>query len=203
MPDVTSRPESHSTTNQIMMPMESRDDRFEALYRAHYARVWRYLRSLRLSDDEAHDLSQDVFRRLYEHVESKPEGDEWPYLATVARNVAFNWFRSQKTQKRTAETESLDALPDGLDLLDRPFSGEETATRETNLIEEEEQRLRRRQLVAAVRKLSAGQQHCLRLRMQGFSYEEIALNLGVTLDAVKSRLRDAKKSLRASLDGPT
>jgi DNA-directed RNA polymerase specialized sigma24 family protein len=37
------------------------------------------------------------------------------------------------------------------------------------------------------------------LQLQDYTYDEIAAALRVTVDAVKSRLRDAKKSLRARL----
>jgi RNA polymerase sigma factor (sigma-70 family) len=70
---------------------------------------------------------------------------------------------------------------------------------EPDLADREEAAAQRKRLGAAVRELSEGQRACLRLWISGFSYEEIAKALGITLDAVKSRLRDAKKLLRERL----
>lgn len=164
------------------------DDRFEALYRTYYARVWRFYRTSRVSDDEAHDLAQDAFQRFYQ---SHYHGDApWPYLQATARNVLYNWLRARKTMKRTCEIVDIDdpelpidpAAPEGPDYAQR----------------EEEERLRAL-LRQAIADLPPGQRDCVMLWVQGFNYDEIARTLRITPDAVKSRLRDAKKHLRTRL----
>jgi DNA-directed RNA polymerase specialized sigma24 family protein len=61
--------------------------------------------------------------------------------------------------------------------------------------------LRRKQWHDAVAALPEGQRHAVQLWLDGFNYTDIAHALGVSVDAVKSRLRDGKRHLRPSLEG--
>jgi DNA-directed RNA polymerase specialized sigma24 family protein len=88
--------------------MSTGGDGFEETYRKYYARVWRYYRSCRISDDESHDLAQDTFKRLLEHWSSIRGADPWPFLKQIAKSVLLNYIRATKTQKRAATTVTLD-----------------------------------------------------------------------------------------------
>jgi len=170
--------------------MSTGGDGFEETYRKYYARVWRYYRSCRISDDESHDLAQDTFKRLLEHWSSIRGADPWPFLKQIAKSVLLNYLRATRTQKRAATTITLD---DPELVIDPPAPPEPT-------YEDREDEQRRRELLhRAFRELPKGQQACLRLRLNDLSYEEIQKTLGITLDAVKSRLRDAKRQLRERL----
>ena len=167
------------------------DERFEAVFRKHYARVFRYFRTNRIADDEAHDLSQDTFKRLYERMDQIRNDDPWPFLATVAKTILLNRVRARQTQKRSATMVEIDdpellfaepAAPAELDYADR--KSEEALW----------ERVRR-----AVASLPPGQRESLRLWIEGFQYNEITKILGISMDAVKSRLRDAKRYLREQL----
>jgi RNA polymerase sigma factor (sigma-70 family) len=168
------------------------DQRFEAVYRKHYARVWRYYRSCRVADDEAHDLAQDTFKRFYERMAQIRGSQEWPFLDAIARSVLLNWLRAAKTAKRSAIV---------IDINDPDIGFEPEAPPERDFADRQEDARRRKQLKEAVADLPEGQRQCLRLSLQGFKYEEISKILGITIDAVKSRLRDAKKELRERLGG--
>jgi RNA polymerase sigma factor (sigma-70 family) len=168
----------------------SNDDRFEETYRKYYARVWRYYRSCRVPDDEAHDLAQDTFKRLLERWSSIRGEDPWPFLKRIAQTVLLNYIRKAKTQKRSAPLVEID---DPELFIDPPAPAEQTYE------DREDERLRREALYRAFRELPKGQQECLRLQMKDFSYDEIQKTLGITPDAVKSRIRDAKRFLRERL----
>jgi RNA polymerase sigma-70 factor (ECF subfamily) len=161
--------------------------RFEKLYRKHYARVWRYFHANRISDDEAHDLAQDTFKRVFERMDQIRNEEEWPFIAAVARTILLNRVRARQTQKRSAKMITIDDP-------DLPF--EIAAPSEADPVEAKQQTAL---LTAALSRLSHSQRECLRLRLAGSSYDEISKILGVTLDAVKSRLRDALRSLRDQL----
>ena len=169
-----------------------KDERFEAIYRKYYARVWRYYRSCRVADDEAHDLAQDVFKRFYERFEQFRGTDDavWPFLETIALNVFRNWLRAGRTAKRSATLVDID---------DPEFNYEPPAPEGPDYAEREQAALRKARLKQAIAELPEGQKNCFRLWIQGFKYDEIAQALKITLDAVKSRLRDAKKYLRERL----
>src|ERR1043165_7980873 len=104
------------------------DERFETIYRKHYARVWRYFRTNSVSDDEAHDLAQDAFKRLLERMDQIRNDDPWPFLASIARTILLNRVRARQTQKRSAPMVEMDdpelifaepAAPAELDYVDR------------------------------------------------------------------------------------
>ena len=170
-----------------------RDERFEAIYRRHYARVWRYFRSAcRIADDESHDLAQETFKRFFERIELYRGEDEaiWPFLEKIALNIFRNWLRAGKTAKRSATIVDLD---------DPEFTYEPPAPEGPDYADREQAALRHQRLGQAIAELPKGQRDCLRLWMEGFTFEETARSLHLTLDAVKSRLRDARRALRERL----
>lgn len=167
------------------------DERFEAIFRQHYARVWRYFRTNRIADDEAHDLCQDAFKRLYEHKDQIRNDDPWPFLAAIAKTVLLNRVRARHTQKRNASLIEIDDP-------DLVFK-EPAAPPEPDYADRQAKEARVEAVRGAMASLPAGQQECLRLWIEGLPYNEIAKVLGISMDAVKSRIRDAKRSLREQL----
>lgn len=170
-----------------------RDELFEKMYRKYYARMYRYFRRCGVADDEAHDLAQDAFKRVYESMQRYRGDAEWAFLETVALNVLRNWVRARKTQKRNARLVDID---DRDEVPDEPM-----APPERDYAEQEEQARNRARLHHAIKELSEGQRQALTLWLHGLPYAEIAKALRTTVDAVKSRLRDAKKILSAQLGG--
>lgn len=169
--------------------MNGRDGRFEAIYRQYFGRVYRFFRSYGVADSETQDLAQETFTRIYERFDQYRDGG-WSYIETVARNILFNWVRAGKTAKRTGKIVQIDDPDLAFDL---------PAPEQPDYAEREQEDLRNRRLAHAMSKLSDGQRDTLRLLMLGFKYKEIADILKTTEDAVKSRLRDAKRHLRARL----
>jgi RNA polymerase sigma-70 factor (ECF subfamily) len=167
------------------------DERFEDIYRKSYARVWRYFRRNRIADDEAHDLCQDSFKRLFERMNQIRNEDPWPFLATIAKTILLNRVRARQTQKRNAPIVEIDDP--------ELMFAEPAAPAEPDYADRQAEETRRTQVRAAVAALPPGQRECLRLSIQGFKYDEITKILGISLDAVRSRLRDAKRALRRQL----
>jgi len=177
-----------STGNDSVAGLE---ERFQALYRKYYMRVVRfYVRAFRVSQEDAEELTQDAFVRFYEALDEYRGEAEWAFLETIARNVAYNRIRSRNTAKRNAPTVNID---------DRDRYHEPQAAPEPDYADRQEEVLRRKRLHEAITALTPGQQRCLELWLAEKTYEEIAAALRITVDAVKSRLRDAKKYLRARL----
>jgi RNA polymerase sigma-70 factor (ECF subfamily) len=167
------------------------DDRFEKCFRRYYTRVYRYFRACRVLDDEAHDLAQETFKRLFERMRQIRGEDEWPFLQAIARTVFLNWLRARKTQKR-----------DGgrlVEIDDPEFTEHPVAPEEPSYAEKEQDALRRKSLREAIEQLPDGQRQCMKLWLDDFSYDDMAKTLRITLDAVRSRLRDARRALSARL----
>jgi len=169
----------------------TKDDRFRTLYQKYYRRVVRfYTRSFHLTEEDAEELAQDAFLRFYQAMDEYRGDAEWAFFETIARNVAYNRIRSQKTAKRSAKLVEID---------DPEFTHEPAAPAEPDYAQREEEARRNKRLHDAIASLPTGQRECIQLRLDDFQYDEIAKFLGLSLDAVKSRLRDAKKILRARL----
>ena len=169
-----------------------RNQRFESLYRKYYWKVVRfYVQTFRLAEEDARDLAQDAFVRFYKAMDEYRGDAEWAFFEAIARNVAYNRIRSTKTQKRSAKMVDIDD-PEAL-------RQEPAAPQGPDYADQEEAALRHRKLHQAIAALTTGQQECIRLQLEGFTYDDIAKALRISVDAVKSRIRDAKRLLRARL----
>jgi len=172
----------------------TKEERFKFLYQKYYRRVVRfYLQAFRLSEEDAEELAQEAFLRFYEAMDEYRGDAEWAFFETIARNVAFNKIRSQKTKKRSAKLVDLDN--DHFSKLPAPG--------EPDLADRQHDELQRRRLRDAIAQLPQGQRETIQLWLDQFKYDEIAKVLQVSVDAVKSRLRDAKKTLRDRLGDGT
>lgn len=168
------------------------DERFRALYQKYYWRVVRFfVRAFRFSEEDSEELTQEAFLRFYEAMDEYRGDAEWAFFETIARNVAYNRIRSTKTRKRSGQTIAID---------DPQVAGNQPhAPEEPDYAERQHAAVRRKQLHDAITELPAGQRECLQLWLDDFKYDEIATALRISMDAVKSRLRDAKKLLGAKL----
>jgi RNA polymerase sigma-70 factor (ECF subfamily) len=168
------------------------DERFRALYTRHYTRMLRYFRQVfRVSEADAQDLAQDSFVRFYRSLDEYRGEAEWALLETIARNVGYNRVRSLATIKRGA------VRPESLD--DPEVAYRENAVEQQHPVDALVDAERRTRLRQAILELPKGQRQCLQLWLDDFSYEEISRALRTSLDAVKSRIRDAKRMLRERL----
>jgi RNA polymerase sigma-70 factor (ECF subfamily) len=144
--------------------------------------------------DEALDLSQEVFLRVFRTISSfrgQSALRTWIYRIVVnqARNRQRWWRRRHRRDQvslddhlqQFGEMESTrDVLPDRL------LASKETAAR----------------IWQALDRLPFDQRTALILReVDGLRYEEIAFSLGVAVGTVKSRLTRARQALRADLLG--
>lgn len=142
--------------------------------------------------DEALDLSQDVFLRVFRTIHRFRGGSSlrtWIYR--IAVNQARNRHRFWRRRHRDAQV-SLDEhvaahgdfVSTGTSTPDRVLAQKELAGR----------------LQRALEHLPFDQRSAIVLReIDGLSYEEIAYSLGVAVGTVKSRLTRARQALRLEL----
>ena len=136
--------------------------------------------------DEAEDLTQEVFLKVFQglgryHFE---EGAFGAWLLTVARNHAIDHYRRRREERLRADVETLESLPSSAD---GPLRVAEKAERV---------RLVHAGLRALPPDLRAPIVLC---DLQGLSYEEAAGLLGVPLGTVKSRLNRGRLELARRL----
>ncbi|HEY7306924.1 MAG TPA: RNA polymerase sigma factor [Bryobacteraceae bacterium] len=120
--------------------------------------VYRYLYRVLENSDEAEDLTQEVFLRLYRHLH---QGHTVTNIRAWVFRVAHNLAIDQ--QRKDTQRERLD-LSGREEACDRGPGPEAVA-----LEVEQQERLRQ-----ALTSLSIEEKHCLELRAEGLSYKEIA-----------------------------
>lgn len=169
-----------------------RDERFRNLYQKYYTRVLRFfMRAFHLAQEDAEELTQEAFLRFYEAMDEYRGDAEWAFFETIARNVAYNRIRSAKTQKRNAKMVDIDDP--------ELTANEPAAPAGPDYAERQHAELLRKRLYEEIDRLSPAQRECMLLWLSEFQFSEIAKALRISMDAVKSRLRDARKTLRARL----
>lgn len=70
---------------------------FEKVYQDYYLRVHRFLRALSGSEQEADELTQEVFYRALIHIDSyRDQGSMLTWLCTIGKNAWLSHARKQK-----------------------------------------------------------------------------------------------------------
>jgi RNA polymerase sigma-70 factor (ECF subfamily) len=164
---------------------DDQEEQFETLFK-YYPAVVALLLRLDFELEDARDLAQTVFLRVYEHMDTYRGESKWGYLEKVTRRLAYNAIRDRHAAKRhgtPVSTDEILELKDGRDLADVSIERMESA-----------ERVRR-----AVGQLGPNDQTALRLQLAGHSHDDIAETLGITVSALKSRLNVARKRLRELL----
>lgn len=180
---------------------ERRMDKLRDLFLRYYRAVVAYFLRQGCSLEEARDLAQDVFVRVYKGWTDYRGESEWNFLMKTAHHVWLNELRWWGAKKRGEEIPLPPSLTESM--ARNPLTNEAPSTQEEELIEQEEAEERRRRsqwLRDAILKLPENLQRCLRHWLGGLKLREIAVVEGITLDAVKSRLNAARHLLRDDLE---
>jgi RNA polymerase sigma-70 factor (ECF subfamily) len=156
--------------------------RASELFRELRAPVCRYVMSLGVSPQDADEIVQETFLRLYRHLEqrgSQEHDNLRGWVFRVAQNLAHDQRRRAQAQPRAT-----DRLEDSAE-----------AQRAVDTRVGPEQRLLRAERFArlhvAMQALPPAQQQCLRLRAEGLRYREIAEALDVGVSTVADWIHQA------------
>jgi RNA polymerase sigma-70 factor (ECF subfamily) len=162
---------------------------FAVIYGTYYHQVYRFFLRHGVQPAVAEDLVQDTFLRFY-HVMDTFRGRSalWTFLRVIAHRTLIDSVRDQTAVKRAGITIALDDI-----------FAEEIPGADGDHLGELLQREQADQLRRAVVDLPSGMRSVVELFLQGFSYEEIAREAKLSMNAVKSRLRDARVRLRDTL----
>ncbi|HVR96088.1 MAG TPA: sigma-70 family RNA polymerase sigma factor [Thermoanaerobaculia bacterium] len=168
---------------------------FRRLFDRYYASVIQFFRNQGFQEQDASDLTQDAFLRVYRSVEQfRHDARFRTWLLTIVGNVWRNELRRLHSGKREARQVSLDeTTEEGQKALEIPDGS--VAEPLTRLQEEE----RMKDVQKAVESLPPQMRRCVLLRAQGLKYREIADILQISIETVKSQLHQAKQRLRELL----
>jgi len=180
---------------RLMLRVRNEDQAaFQELVSKYQHRLIGILSHLCGSSDEAEDLAQEVFMRVYRaRADYHPQAKFSTWFFTIANNVALNALR----RKRRKPSYQLDPLVSQ--------SGTQAARPEEALVHatstEPDRRMRHQELAKVVElalsQLNERQRLAVVLnKFEEMSYEEIATVIGISAKAVKSLLSRARTQLR-------
>lgn len=166
---------------------------WEEIVRLHHRRIYNLCYRFTNSPDDAQDLTQDVFIRIYRTLASYDveKGAFTTWLTTLTRNLLVDHFRRSRQERLT---DSIDAglreEEDSLSLSDRledhgPSPDDRLASKETQ-----------KMVQKALERLSPDLREAVILRdLQDMDYKEIASVLRVPEGTVKSRINRGRMEL--------
>jgi RNA polymerase sigma factor (sigma-70 family) len=181
--DVKLRANLEEATDQYLLILAKNDaDACEVLYARYYGRAYRYVLAVLHDADLSRDVVSEAFLRLAEHWPRLVKTDEqlWPWLVTVAGNLARNELRRESrvvvlNERQIPFDESDTSLQD--------FIGAHAA-----------------EIRDAVCSLPSLERSCLRMRyVNDMTTTDIAGTLHCSKRQVTVALDDAYKALRKRL----
>lgn len=160
---------------------------WDQIVRDHSARVYRLAYRLTGNPQDAEDLTQETFLRVFRSLSSYTPGTFEGWLHRITTNLFLDQVRRRKRIRMEAmgDDAARVASPEGPG---RPERGFEHANLDNDV----------QQALDALRpEYRAAVVLC---DIEGLSYEEIAVTLGIKLGTVRSRIHRARAQLRDSLE---
>lgn len=192
------RYELHDPDVRLMLQVRGGDAAaFEELVARYQNRLLTVLEHLVNNREQAEDLAQEVFLRVFRARERyEPEAKFSTWLFTIANNVASNSRRSHSRRREVGvpdKSNGSDSSPMQLDQLAKAASSLMPA-RSLDRAEQAEM------VREAVKSLSERQRMALLLsKFEGMSYHDIAQTMGLSVQAIKSLLSRARVNLKEIL----
>ena len=160
---------------------------WEEIVRLHSARVYRLAYRLTGNQHDAEDLTQETFVRVFRSLHTYQPGTFEGWLHRITTNLFLDQVRRRNRVRMDAMGESADRF-ENADQLAAP----ERAYEHGNLDHDVQ-----RALDDLPPEYRAAVVLC---DIEGLSYEEIAVTLGIKLGTVRSRIHRARARLRESLE---
>jgi len=154
---------------------------FDFIVSFYQTAIYSHLRRLVNNHDDALDLTQDTFIKVYKNrstIDLDKNFKSWLYK--IATNTAYDWFKKQKIRPKqeeiteATEFETIDSNPSYYNV------------EQLNILD----------LTEALKALKSDSENILRLYyQQGFTYAEISEILEIPINTVKTKISRAKVEL--------
>jgi RNA polymerase sigma factor (sigma-70 family) len=160
---------------------------WDEIVREHSARVYRLAFRLTGNRQDAEDLTQETFLRVFRSLSSYTPGTFEGWLHRITTNLFLDSVRRKRRLRMESMGDDAARIPSADDR-DRPERGFEHAHLDHDV---------QRALDALRPEYRAAVVLC---DIEGLSYEEIAVTLGIKLGTVRSRIHRARAQLRDALE---
>ncbi len=172
-------------------------DAFEILFARHHRKVIHFAYRMTGDQARAEEAAQEIFLRIARAAFTwQPTAKFSTWMYTIARRTTLNYIRDEKEEGNKVPVLPGEEGPDGSPALQ--LSGPAALNPEEMAWSAEVQE----RFVEALQSLPESCRSAFVLnRGDGLSYEETAAVLGITIQAVKSRIFRAREMLMESLSG--
>lgn len=169
---------------------------FRGLVENYQTRIYNIIYGMVHNRDDAMELTQDAFIKAYKKLDSFRLGTKfYTWLCRIGVNTAIDFLRKQKHRQTLSFEEEIGVQADG-DL----HSAHSEGNPELVALGQEQRQV----IIQAVDQLPEDQKQVLILKeIDGLSYKEISLVLGIPHGTVMSRLFYARKRLQEVLERPS
>ena len=176
---------------------EGSRDAFEELFSRHHRRVIQFCYRMTGDRAKAEEAAQEVFLRIARGAFTyRPTAKFTTWMFTIARRATLNFLRDEKEPGKTVpllEGAHRDEVPGSVEVEGPADLDPERMAWSAQLGE---------RFLAALSSLPETYRTAFVLnRGEGLSYEEVASVLGITVQAVKSRMFRAREMLLRELSG--
>lgn len=171
---------------------------FDELILRYQGMVFNLCKKMLGNYEEALDVSQDIFLKLYESIESfRHEAKFSTYLYRITLNFCKNRLRSLRRYQKSEAFCLDDPIDTAEGEVKRELASKDPSPRD-NLEAKEKQKV----ILNALEALKEEYKEIIVLKeIEGLKYEDIAEILGIDLGTVKSRLSRAREALKQNLEG--
>lgn len=147
--------------------------------------IYHYAHAVTKSDFLAEEITQNVFVKIWQQRQRLPQLESFPaWMKTVTRNEAYNFLRRLAMEKVI-----LNRLAEGMDERDTSI-GQSLEWKEYHVL-----------VARAISQLPEQQRAVYQLsRGEDMSYQQIADELGISINTVKYHMKQALQNIRNFLD---
>lgn len=172
-------------TTRLKALREGNEKAFEKIYLNYYKKTLYFITGLVKSEDDAKELTQEVFVKLWTNRETlDPERSVHSYMYTIARNAAFNFLKHKLVEINYMNEYAAQNI--------------ETETSDEILFAKEMALL----IEMSVGKMPAQRRKIYQMsRKEGLSNEEIATRLQISKKTVENQLSLALRELKRVIAG--
>lgn len=183
--------DSHSGSPE---PVSQSLDEFEELYLTYRSRVWALCLRMTGNPDDAEDLTQETFIRLFQKLDTfRGESSFCTWLRRIAINVVLLRFQKASWRRETSMEEL--TCPDAITCCPRKMEFGKVDGRLLKAID-------RISLERAIEQLPPGFKAVLILHdIEGYEHVEISEIMGCSIGTSKSQLHKARLKMRELLEG--